>query len=175
MEDLLTIGEEIRISFGLQHIKNPPSFQLTCYPLADSSPTFKSNPLNAKVIYKFNSDETFVSFPYLMPQKIIGTSTYSTMDTRTKTKYAIKKNRNAFVNIGDAKRILREIKLMYHFRGDSNLMSVVDVIAQQKFNVHLIMSKMHMPLRKLIMKSSIGKIKNDGNNVSNMLWIRTYA
>ena len=130
----------------------------------------RSNPNNErKTIYKFKSGEQFISYPYLTPQKIIGEGSYasvcSALDTRTKKKYAIKKNRNAFVNIGDAKRILREIKLMYHFQGHPNLMSVIDVIppdigTQQKFNdVYLIMPKMHMTLSKLIMKTSIGKIK----------------
>ena len=130
----------------------------------------RSNPNNErKTIYKFKSGEQFISYPYLTPQKIIGEGSYasvcSAIDTRTKKKYAIKKNRNAFVNIGDAKRILREIKLMYHFQGHPNLMSVIDVIppdigTQQKFNdVYLIMPKMHMTLSKLIMKTSIGKIK----------------
>eukprot|EP01084_Bolivina_argentea_P105759 189398_1 len=164
-----------------KHISKPPSLQLTGYPSADSStggqtgsrgpsPTHNNSNLNEKkVIYKFKSGETFVSFPYLIPQKIIGEGSYacvsSAIDTRSKKKYAIKKNRNAFVNIGDAKRILREIKLMYHFQGHPNLMSVIDVIppdigTQQKFkDVYLIMPKMHMTLSKLIMKSSIGKIK----------------
>ncbi len=136
------------------------------------------------LIYKFKSGETFVSFPYLIPQKIIGEGAYacvsSAIDTRTKKKYAIKKNRNAFVNIGDAKRILREIKLMYHFRGHNNLMSVIDVIGpdigtQQKFNdVYLIMPKMHMTLSKLIMKSSIGKIKIYEQDIETIMYELTY-
>ena len=37
------------------------------------------------------------------------------MDKRNDSKVAIKKNRGVFNNISDAKRILREIKLLCHF------------------------------------------------------------
>eukprot|EP01083_Nonionella_stella_P194799 718225_1 len=90
-----------------KHISKPPSLQLTGYPSADSStggqtgsrgpsPTHNNSNLNEKkVIYKFKSGETFVSFPYLIPQKIIGEGSYacvsSAIDTRSKKKYAIKK------------------------------------------------------------------------------------
>jgi len=139
-----------------------------------------NNKAERKVTYKFKSGEQFISYQYLTPQKIIGEGSYasvcSAMDTRTKKKYAIKKNRNAFVNIGDAKRILRELKLMYHFRDHPNLMSVVDVIppdkgTEQSFNdVYLIMPKMHMTLSKLILKSSIGKIKLFEHDVQIMMY-----
>eukprot|EP01084_Bolivina_argentea_P105763 189406_1 len=125
-----------------------------------------------KIIYKFKSGEKFLSFSYLVPQKITSYSQYgpytvvsSAINTHTQKKYAIKKYPNVFVNISNAKLILREIKLMYHFQGHPNLISIIDVIppdtgTQQKFkDVYLIMPKMHMTLSKLIMKSSIGKLK----------------
>ena len=133
-----------------------------------------------KTTFKFKSGEKFQIYSYFSPIKIIGEGSYasvcSAVDKRNNKKVAIKKNRNAFVNIGDAKRILRELKLMKHFRGHPNLMSVDDVIApdlgtQQTFNdVYLIMPKMHMPLNKLILKSSIGKIKLYESDVKSIIY-----
>eukprot|EP01084_Bolivina_argentea_P179598 310330_1 len=157
---------------------------LSGYPSADSSCSNSSSTSTKykekKTTYKFQSGEQFVSYGYLVPHKIIGEGSYATvcsaLDTRTHKKYAIKKNRNCFVNIGDAKRILREMKLMYHFQGHPNLMSVIDVIppdigTQQKFSdVYLIMPKMHMTLAKLITKSSIGKVKLCGSDIETIMY-----
>lgn len=103
-------------------------------------------------------------------------SVCSAIDIRTKRRYAIKKNRNVFVNLGDAKRVLRELKLMSLFCGHPHLMSAVDVIVpdlwkQQQFgDVHIVMPKMHMTLTKLILKTSIGKIKISERDVKCMVY-----
>ena len=77
------------------------------------------------------------------------------IDTRTKKKYAVKKNRDVFSNISDARRILREIKLMIHFDHPHvmSLCGVVppDPIEREDFkNVYLIMPKMDTTLSKVI-------------------------
>jgi len=131
-------------------------------------------------MYRFKSGECFASYSWLVPQRIIGEGAYaavcSAIDRRTKRRYAIKKNRNVFVNLGDAKRVLRELKLMALFAGHPHLMSAVDVLVpdlwkQQQFKaVYLIMPKMHMPLTKLILKTSIGKIKMQEADVQSMAY-----
>merc|ERR1712154_345172 len=63
--------------------------------------------------------EKFELFTWLKPTKLLGEGAYAAVceviDQRTKKKYAIKKNRDVFSNVADARRILREIKLMIHF------------------------------------------------------------
>jgi serine/threonine protein kinase len=62
--------------------------------------------------------------------KAIGHGAYgvviSCTDTLTGNKVAVKKIPNPFDDIIDAKRVLREVKLLMHFKHD-NLMSVVDI------------------------------------------------
>lgn len=60
--------------------------------------------------------------------KPIGTGAYgvvvSAEDTATGRKVAIKKVPNAFADLTDAKRVLREIKLMRHFGEHENLVTL---------------------------------------------------
>ena len=62
--------------------------------------------------------ETYVLYPWLQPIKQLGEGAYARVievkDTRNDSVYAIKKNRNVFTNMMDARRMLREIKLMTH-------------------------------------------------------------
>ena len=62
--------------------------------------------------------EKFELYTWLKPTKLLGEGAYAAVcevrDERTGKKYAIKKNRDVFSNVADARRILREIKLMTH-------------------------------------------------------------
>mmetsp|Transcript_13876 Transcript_13876/g.27576 ORF Transcript_13876/g.27576 Transcript_13876/m.27576 type:complete len:107 (+) Transcript_13876:60-380(+) len=49
-------------------------------------------------------------------------------DSRTGEKVAIKKVANVFHDLIDAKRILREIKLLRHFRSHENIIAIKDII-----------------------------------------------
>lgn len=64
--------------------------------------------------------------------KPIGDGSYgmvvSAFDSVAKRPVAIKKVRDAFADIIDAKRILREIKLLKHFNHHSNIISIFDVM-----------------------------------------------
>lgn len=53
---------------------------------------------------------------------------FSALDTRTGNQVAIKKVSNIFRDIGEAKRVLRELKLLRHFRGHENIVTVQDMM-----------------------------------------------
>jgi serine/threonine protein kinase len=53
----------------------------------------------------------------------------SGVDTRTGNKVAIKKIKDVFVDVVDAKRILREIKLLRHFNSHENIITINDIFS----------------------------------------------
>lgn len=67
--------------------------------------------------------ETYALYPWLQPIKQLGQGAYAGVievrDDRNDCSYAIKKNRNVFSNMGDARRMLREIKLMRHMNHEN--------------------------------------------------------
>ena len=77
----------------------------------------KQGKLN-KVQYRVKN-EIFVLYDYYQPVKILGSGAYAVVceavDTRNGNKVAVKKNKGVFDHITDARRILREIKLLMHF------------------------------------------------------------
>jgi len=93
------------------------------------------------------------------PTKSIGSGAYGVVcaawDRRYNKKVAIKKCTNAFDDTVDAKRILREIKLLAHFRHD-NIVSLLDMIPPEKrdnkkFNdVYMVLGFMETDLHKII-------------------------
>ena len=64
-------------------------------------------------------NEIFELYEYYKPIRLIGSGAYAVVceaiDERTKKRVAIKKNKHIFDDIRDARRILREIKLLLHF------------------------------------------------------------
>merc|ERR1719242_422923 len=111
-----------------------------------------------KITYKLNG-EKFVIFDYYKPTKILGKGAYAVVigatDARNEQTVAIKKNKGVFSALSDAKRILREIKLMMHFRHE-NVMPLVSVIPpdpheREDFEeVYLVLPKMETTLAKII-------------------------
>ena len=71
--------------------------------------------------------------------KKIGKGSYgfvcSAMDTVTNRKVAIKKIANTFHDLVDAKRILREIKLLRHFNSHENVVTIQDMTLWPKDTV----------------------------------------
>jgi len=65
------------------------------------------------------------------PIKVIGTGAYgvviSAKDTKSNKNVAIKKITNLFEDLEDAKRILREIRLLQHLK-HSNIISIIDIL-----------------------------------------------
>ena len=53
----------------------------------------------------------------------------SGVDVKTGTKVAIKKIKDVFADVIDAKRILREIKLLRHFSGHENIITINDIFS----------------------------------------------
>ena len=105
--------------------------------------------------HKFDVDK------YYKPHKAVGSGAYgvvcSAIDNRYNRKIAIKKCTNAFEDVIDGKRILREIKLLQHFDHE-NVCPLLDMIppteSQQKsgkFNdVYLVLNYMESDLHKII-------------------------
>ena len=114
---------------------------------------------NKKVTYTFRN-EKFKLWDYYVPVKMLGTGAYAVVieakDTRFNGRHvAIKKNKNVFSELSDAKRILREIKLLMTFDHD-DVIKLIDVIPpdeahQDKFNdVYLVMPRMETTLKRII-------------------------
>ncbi|ETO07515.1 mitogen-activated protein kinase 6 [Reticulomyxa filosa] len=82
------------------------------------------------------------------------------VDTRTGQKVAIKKNKDVFGALSDAKRILREIKLLLHFNHE-NIISLLGVIPPDTYEqddfkeVYLIMPRMETTLSRIIRSKQV--------------------
>jgi mitogen-activated protein kinase 1/3 len=76
--------------------------------------------------------ETFTVDVRYTKLKRIGNGSYgfvvSALDTATNRQVAIKKITNTFDDLIDAKRILREIKLLRHFNSHENVITIQDMI-----------------------------------------------
>jgi len=111
-----------------------------------------------RVTYTIKS-EKFILYDYYSPTKIIGKGAYASVceayNKKLKKKVAVKKNKDVFQELSDAKRILREIKLMQHFQ-HPDIMGLIGVIppAEEEVenfkDVYLIMPLMDMTLAKVI-------------------------
>jgi len=114
-----------------------------------------------KVGYRIKG-EKFVLYDYYQPTRILGRGAYATVceavNKRTEKSVAIKKNKNVFQELCDAKRILREIKLLMHFKHD-DIIDLISVIppAEDEIetfeDVYLVMTKMETTLAKVIKSS----------------------
>lgn len=102
--------------------------------------------------------EKFTVFEYYEPQRILGHGAYAVvceaLDTRSGKKVAIKKNRQVFQELSDAKRILREIKLLIHLN-HPDIIKLIDVIppsegADSFEDVYLVMDCMETTLARVI-------------------------
>lgn len=102
----------------------------------------------------FEIDEVY------QPIKAIGKGAYgvvcSAKNMATGEKVAIKKITNAFENLTDAKRTLREIKLLRHLRQE-NIIAIIDIMqppSKDKFNdVYLVNELMDTDLHQIIRSS----------------------
>ena len=96
--------------------------------------------------------------------KPIGSGSYgmvaSAFDTVTGQKVAIKKISDMFADLVDAKRILREIKLLRHFDGHENIIAIRDIItvppATTDFrDVYIITNLMESDLDRIIASNQV--------------------
>merc|ERR1719219_2506126 len=112
--------------------------------------TKKKKKAKSRVIYKIKQ-EKFVLYDYYTPTRILGHGAYASVceavDRRTGKSVAIKKNKGVFQELTDAKRILREIKLLQHFKHDE-IIDLLGVIppGQDELDtfddVYLVMTRM---------------------------------
>merc|ERR1719285_91516 len=96
---------------------------------------------------------------YTVTGKMLGKGAYAAVceafDRKTQKKVAIKKNKGIFAELEDAKRILREIKLMAHF-DHPDVVPLIGVIGVEEHeinifeDVYLIMEVMQVNLAKVI-------------------------
>ena len=81
---------------------------------------------------KVTKDHTFTIDERYGQLKRVGSGSYgcvcSAVDLVTGKKVAIKKISDTFRDLIDAKRILREIKLLRHFNGHENVVTIQDMI-----------------------------------------------
>jgi len=118
----------------------------------------KTNLQKKKVSHNING-ETFKLSTHYNPVGILGSGAYSTVceavNRKTGAYVAIKKNKNVFQDLSDAKRILREIKLMAHFY-HVDIVGLIDTIPPDDddistfTDVYLVLQKMDLPLSEVI-------------------------
>jgi len=104
---------------------------------------------------------------YILKGNILGQGAYGAVceafDSETKKKVAIKKNKDIFAELEDAKRILREIKLMAHF-DHPDIVRLIGVIAVDEEEIdtyndaYLVMELMQVNLGKVIKKQRLDAI-----------------
>jgi len=101
--------------------------------------------------------EKFILDRRYEPTRKLGRGAYGMVvqakDTKTDTKVAIKKNKDVFYNTTNAKRILREIKLLNHL-SHPNIVKMTDMVEPQtpeEFNdVYLVLEYMQSDLHRVI-------------------------
>jgi len=111
-----------------------------------------------RVVYRLKG-EKFALYDYYTPIRILGKGAYAcvceAINRKTGRTVAIKKNKGVFQDLCDAKRILREIKLMMHFDHD-DIVGLIGVIPPDEEeidtyqDVYLVMMKMETTLAKVI-------------------------
>jgi len=126
--------------------------------IKDRRKTIEKSHKYKKIQYRVKN-ELFVLYDYYQPVRIIGSGAYAVVceaiNTVNGKKCAVKKNKGVFDHITDARRILREIKLLMHFN-HQDIISMIDVIPPDStdidtFNdVYLVMPKMETTLAKVI-------------------------
>mmetsp|Transcript_29138 Transcript_29138/g.48988 ORF Transcript_29138/g.48988 Transcript_29138/m.48988 type:complete len:415 (+) Transcript_29138:129-1373(+) len=91
--------------------------------------------------------------------KPIGDGSYgfvaSATDTVTNSKVAIKKVKDTFIDVVDAKRILREIKLLNHFDKHDNIITILDIMTnppnKEHFDdIYIVTNLMESDLERII-------------------------
>uniref|UniRef100_A0A7S3R9T4 Mitogen-activated protein kinase n=1 Tax=Dunaliella tertiolecta TaxID=3047 RepID=A0A7S3R9T4_DUNTE len=134
--------------------KAPPAPQTT----SSNAPVKKECNIKGKTAWvlwrtHFEIDEAYT------PIKAIGKGAYGVVCSaklKDKEKVAIKKIGNAFENLTDARRTLREIKLLRHLRHE-NIIGIMDImkpVSRDKFNdVYMVYELMDTDLHQIIRSS----------------------
>lgn len=106
--------------------------------------------------FKVNGSRFIIDARYA-PIRALGRGAYgvvcSAQDTDTDAKVAIKKVQSGFDDVVDGKRILREVKMLHHFRHENiiGLLDVVDPPPGHPFDdIYLVLEYMETDLHKII-------------------------
>eukprot|EP01084_Bolivina_argentea_P119286 211521_1 len=116
-----------------------------------------------RLVFKFSKHkEKFELYEWLKPTKLIGEGAYSAVCEATdcrniyyNRKCAIKKHRDVFIHLGDARKTYKEIKLLMHFNHPC-IISLCNVIPPSPSDrdtyrdIYLIMPKYDATLKKVI-------------------------
>jgi len=103
---------------------------------------------------------------YYQPRKLIGRGAYAcvfeALDTRTDKIVAIKRNRGFMKDVGDAKRILRELKLWMWFQHQDvcNFLDVVPILHKNIFSfqdIYFVLERMDADLSQAIKLTELSK------------------
>ncbi|MES1909874.1 MAG: hypothetical protein MHM6MM_002561 [Cercozoa sp. M6MM] len=109
--------------------------------------------------HAFEAGQTlFVVERYYKPLKVLGTGAYGVVvaceDLRNGHKVAIKKITRAFDDLIDAKRVLRELKLLRHLRGHENVIGMYDMLrpaSRDEFeDVYMVLDFMETDMHRII-------------------------
>jgi len=112
------------------------------------------------------SGSTLILPDYYQPLKLIGRGTYASvfeaLDTRTNKLVAIKRNRGFLKDVGDAKRILRELKLWMWFQHQDvcHLLDVVPILHENIFSfqdIYFVLERMDGDLSQAIKLTELSK------------------
>jgi len=127
-----------------------------CRSLRETRVEYKKN--QKKYLYDVKGVYFKLSNQYT-PTRILGSGAYATVceALNSKTGYwvAIKKNTNVFQDISDAKRVLREIKLLAHFDHE-DIIRLIDTVPPDRDeissykDVYIVLEKMEVSLSKVI-------------------------
>jgi len=124
------------------------------------SPPLSTSHTPKKVRYTLGG-EHFVLYDHYIPIKVLGTGAYAIVIEARDTRHsphrvvAIKKNKNVFVSLSDAKRILREMTVLMSVRHD-DVIALLDVITPTANeistfqDVYLVMPRMETTLKRII-------------------------
>jgi len=112
------------------------------------------------------SGSTLILPDYYKPRKLIGRGAYASifeaLDTRTDKIVAIKRNRGFMNDVGDAKRILRELKLWMWFKHQDvcKLLDVVPILHKNIFSfqdIYFVLERMDADLRQAMKLTEISR------------------
>jgi len=159
-----TLNAANRVADPVKDIGNKKNKSIRSRTLFDnnkSSQPVSKKGRKKKVPYRIKG-EKFLVYEYYQPVRILGHGAYAVVceavDLRTGRKVAIKKNKDVFQDLSDAKRILREVKLLMHF-GHDDVIKLIDVIPPDEADigtfsdVYLVMPKMETNLARVIKSS----------------------
>lgn len=133
-----------------------------------NAPQAASNHESRAGMHQFKaSGQTFVIDSKYVPKNTLGIGAYGVVisaedRTMSKRKVAVKKIANVFQDLIDAKRVLREVKLLRHFNHE-NVIGMYDMVPPESYDnfndLYMVMEYMETDLHKIIYSKN--RLTND--------------